>query len=323
MPGVRFLAPRVAVRVATWYDSLDNSNKLCQPRGARLALWLRRSARSLARRPPGETPDPKRARYFSTSFMRRALSSYARRAAPGAGALRLRAAIAAPEIVVLPGAFDCFSARLVESEGFEACFITGQGLSGSLIGRPDYGFLTASESLGAAARICASVDIPVIADLDTGFGGPLNVFRTIEQAAADGVAGFILEDQEWPKKCGHMEDRGSPKKVIDSTEHAAKIAAAAEARGDSEMVIIARTDARAFIGAHVAAFSLAHTKSLIRAHSAPDAFTDARTFIGAHVAAVARAHASALLRANGAAVTRTNARTFIRANSIAIADTHS
>ena len=117
-----------------------------------------------------------------------------------------------------------------------------------MIGRPDYGFLTASESLGAAARICASVEIPVIADLDTGFGGPLNVFRTIEQAAADGVAGFILEDQEWPKKCGHMQDRGSPKRVIDSAEHAAKIAAAAEARGDSDMVIIARTDARAELG---------------------------------------------------------------------------
>eukprot|EP00966_Prymnesium_polylepis_P073557 1707431-Prymnesium_polylepis.1 len=96
---------------------------------------------------------------------------------------------------------------------------------------------------GAAARICASVDIPIVADLDTGFGGPLNVFRTVEQAAADGVAGFILEDQEWPKKCGHMEGRGSPKRVISCAEHTAKIAAAAEARGDSEMVIIARTDA--------------------------------------------------------------------------------
>ena len=146
---------------------------------------------------------------------------------------------------MLPGAFDCFSARLIENEGFDACFITGQGLSGSLIGRPDYGFLTASETLGAAARACSTVRIPVIADLDTGFGGPMNVFRTIEQAASDGISGFILEDQEWPKKCGHMRGRGSPKRVISSAEHAAKIAAAAEARGDSDMVIIARTDARA------------------------------------------------------------------------------
>ena len=121
--------------------------------------------------------------------------SYVRRVAPGVGARRLRELIAAPEICVLPGAYDCFSARLIEAEGFDSCFVTGQGLSGSLIGRPDYGFLTASESLGAAARISASVTIPVVADLDTGFGGPLNVFRTIEQAAADGVAGFILEDQ--------------------------------------------------------------------------------------------------------------------------------
>ena len=175
----------------------------------------------------------------------RRLSSYARRSQPGSGARRLRELIAAPDIVVLPGAFDCFSARLIESEGFDACFITGQGLSGSLIGRPDYGFLTASETLGAAARTCSTVSIPVVADLDTGFGGPMNVFRTIEQAACDGIAGFILEDQEWPKKCGHMHGRGSPKRVIPSAEHAAKIAAAAEARGDSDMVIIARTDARA------------------------------------------------------------------------------
>uniref|UniRef100_A0A6U7I060 Methylisocitrate lyase n=1 Tax=Haptolina brevifila TaxID=156173 RepID=A0A6U7I060_9EUKA len=173
------------------------------------------------------------------------LANYARRSIAGRGSKRLRELLAAPEIVVLPGAFDCFSARLIESEGFNACFVTGQGLSGSLIGRPDYGFLTASETLGAASRICSTVDIPVIADLDTGFGGPLNVFRTVEEAAAAGVAGFILEDQEWPKKCGHMSGRGSTKKVISSAEHASKIAAAAEARGDSDMVLIARTDARA------------------------------------------------------------------------------
>ena len=172
----------------------------------------------------------------------RSVAGYARRSIAGSGAARLRDLIAAPEIVVLPGAFDCFSARLIQSERFNACFVTGQGLSGSLIGRPDYGFLTATETLTACSRICETVDIPVIADLDTGFGGPLNVFRTIEQAAAAGVAGFILEDQEWPKKCGHMRGRGSPKRVISSAEHASKIAAAAEARGDSGMVIIARTE---------------------------------------------------------------------------------
>ena len=160
----------------------------------------------------------RRAAFRPLSSFARQLSSYARRSPPGSGARRLRELIAAPEIVVLPGAFDCFSARLIENEGFDACFITGQGLSGSLIGRPDYGFLTASETLGAAARACSTVRIPVIADLDTGFGGPMNVFRTIEQAASDGISGFILEDQEWPKKCGHMRGRGSPKRVISSAE---------------------------------------------------------------------------------------------------------
>ena len=148
----------------------------------------------------------------------------------------------------MPGVYDMFSARLSEHVGFDVVFLSGQGLSGSLIGRPDYGFLTATEVLSTAGRMAGSVNVPVVVDFDTGYGGAMNVFHTIEQAAKECVAGFILEDQEWPKKCGHMATRGSTKRVIDSDEHAEKIAAAAEARGDSDMVIIARTDSRMELG---------------------------------------------------------------------------
>ena len=169
---------------------------------------------------------------------------YARRQPSGIGARRLRESIAQEGVTVMPGVYDMVSARLSEKVGFDVVFLSGQGLSGSLIGRPDYGFLTATEVLKTAGIMAGTVSVPVVVDFDTGYGGPMNVFHTIEQAAKESIAGFILEDQQWPKKCGHMADRGSTKQVIDSAEHAEKIAAAAEARGESDMVIIARTDSR-------------------------------------------------------------------------------
>lgn len=155
-----------------------------------------------------------------------------------------RKLLAKPGILVLPGIFDCLSARLAQQAGFEAVFTSGYGISASYLGRPDFGLLTATETLDTTRRIIQSVNIPVVADLDTGYGNVLNVHRTVSEAAQSNVAGFILEDQEWPKKCGHMEG----KRLISLEEHVEKISAAAEARGDKELVIIGRTDARAILG---------------------------------------------------------------------------
>ena len=162
---------------------------------------------------------------------------------PG-GAERLRALLDSGETIVAPGAFDPLAARLVEEAGFPAVYMTGFGTSAALIGRPDVGLLTMTEMAGNAGRIAACVDIPVIADADTGYGNPLNVIRTVGAYEAAGVAGIHIEDQVAPKKCGHMEG----KQVIPAAEMAEKIRAAVEARSRPEFVIIARTDARAAEG---------------------------------------------------------------------------
>jgi len=147
-------------------------------------------------------------------------------------------------MIVAPGAFDPLSARLVEEAGFPAVYMTGFGTSAALIGRPDVGLLTMTEMVDNAGRIAACVDIPVIADADTGYGNPLNVIRTVGAYEAAGVAGIHIEDQVAPKKCGHMEG----KLVIPAEEMAAKVRAAVQARSQPEFVIIARTDARAVEG---------------------------------------------------------------------------
>ena len=162
---------------------------------------------------------------------------------PG-GAARLRALLESGETIVAPGAFDPLAARLVEEAGFPAVYMTGFGTSAALIGRPDVGLLTMTEMVGNAGRIAACVDIPVIADADTGYGNPLNVIRTVGAYEAAGVAGIHIEDQVAPKKCGHMEG----KLVIPAEEMVEKVRAAAEARAQAEFVIIARTDARAVEG---------------------------------------------------------------------------
>ena len=162
---------------------------------------------------------------------------------PG-GAARLRALLDSGQTIVAPGAFDSLSARLVEEAGFPAVYMTGFGTSAALIGRPDVGLLTMTEMAGNAGRIAECVDIPVIADADTGYGNPLNVIRTVGAYEAAGVAGIHIEDQVAPKKCGHLEG----KQVIPAEEMAQKIQAAVEARTQPEFVIIARTDARAVEG---------------------------------------------------------------------------
>ena len=162
---------------------------------------------------------------------------------PG-GAARLRALLDSGQTIVAPGAFDALSARLVEEAGFPAVYMTGFGTSAALIGRPDVGLLTMTEMAASAGRIAECVDIPVIADADTGYGNPLNVIRTVGAYEAAGVAGIHIEDQVAPKKCGHMEG----KQVIGAQEMAAKVRAAVEARAQPEFVIIARTDARAVEG---------------------------------------------------------------------------
>lgn len=144
----------------------------------------------------------------------------------------------------MTGVYDCLSAKLAEKAGFEVAFTSGFGISAAMLGRPDFGLLTATETLMSVANIVNAVDIPVVADIDTGYGNPLNVYRTVSDVVRVGAGGIILEDQEWPKKCGHF----SGKKVIPTEAHVEKIRAAVEARQDSGLVLIGRTDARAVEG---------------------------------------------------------------------------
>jgi len=157
---------------------------------------------------------------------------------------QLRTRLEQTEIVVIPGVYDCLSAKIAEQLGFEVVATSGFGIAASTLGLPDYGFLTATEMFYSIGRITQSVNIPLIADLDTGYGNVLNVIRTVKEAVNLGVSGILLEDQEWPKKCGHFEG----KRVISTSEQVSKIQAAVEARGDSGLVIIGRTDARAPLG---------------------------------------------------------------------------
>jgi 2,3-dimethylmalate lyase len=164
-----------------------------------------------------------------------------RRPSPGAA---LRALLAGPGPLLAPGAYDGLSARLVEQAGFDAVYMTGFGTTASLIGRPDVGLLTGSEMVDNARRIVSAVDVPVIADADTGYGNAINVLRTVQLFEQAGVAGLQLEDQVAPKKCGHM----SGKAVISTAEMVGKLEAAVAARRDPDLVVIARTDAVAVSG---------------------------------------------------------------------------
>lgn len=156
----------------------------------------------------------------------------------------LRHMIEQPGIHAAPAVYDCIGALAAERAGFDFIFSSGFGIAASLLGKPDFGYLTASEMIDAAKRIAGSVAIPLLADMDTGYGNPLNVIRTVQDIVQSPVAGIILEDQEWPKKCGHFEG----KRLVSVEEQVEKIKAAVYARGDSGLVIVARTDARAVEG---------------------------------------------------------------------------
>jgi 2,3-dimethylmalate lyase len=156
----------------------------------------------------------------------------------------LRELIDAGEMVLAPGCYDALGARLIEAAGFSAAYMTGFGSAASRLGRPDIGLMTLPEMVDNARRIVQAVDIPVVADADTGYGNPLNVIRTVQEYETAGVAAIHLEDQVMPKKCGHMEG----KQVVPAAEMAAKIEAAVAARRSPDFLIIARTDARAVEG---------------------------------------------------------------------------
>jgi len=146
--------------------------------------------------------------------------------------------------IAFAGVFDTLSAKIAQRVGFPMAFVSGYSVAATTIGEPDLGLLTQTEMIERARRICMSVPIPVIVDADTGYGNPLNVFRTVNELIAAGAAGCFLEDQVWPKKCGHL--RG--KKVIEREEYIQKIRAAAEARAGRDFFIVARTDALAAVG---------------------------------------------------------------------------
>lgn len=156
----------------------------------------------------------------------------------------LRQLLKQKEILVAPGAHDALTARVIEKSGFKAVYMTGYGQAASVLGKPDIGLLSMTEMLDRARKLASAVNIPVIADGDTGFGNAITVMRTVEEYEAAGVAAIQLEDQVAPKRCGHMLGR----KVVSLEEMVGKIRAAVAARKDPDFVIIARTDARTVLG---------------------------------------------------------------------------
>ena len=146
--------------------------------------------------------------------------------------------------LVIPGVYDAIGAKIVEKVGFEAMFQTGYGTSATLLGMPDYGFIGSTETIDNARRICHAVSVPVIVDADTGYGNALSVNKLVHELETAGASGIFLEDQKWPKRCGHMKG----KEVIPKDEYAEKLQAALDARSDKDFIIVARTDARATEG---------------------------------------------------------------------------
>jgi carboxyvinyl-carboxyphosphonate phosphorylmutase len=156
----------------------------------------------------------------------------------------LRALLRQPEIIVAPGAYDCLTAKIIEREGFPAVYMTGGGTAVTRVGKPDLGFTTLTEMLASASAITSTISVPLIADADTGYGGALNVYRTVREYEKAGVAALHMEDQSFPKRCGHLDG----KEVISMAEMVGKIRAACEARSDADFVLIVRTDALAVTG---------------------------------------------------------------------------
>ena len=157
---------------------------------------------------------------------------------------RLRELIYAPDILVLPGIYDGFSARLVSRGGYQAAFITGSGVSEASLGWADLGIMGFEENLRVVRALVGCCDLPLLADADTGYGNAVNVYFTVRGFEQAGVTGIMIEDQVWPKRCGHMKG----KEVVSLDEGVAKIRAACEARRDPDFVIMARTDTLATHG---------------------------------------------------------------------------
>ena len=157
---------------------------------------------------------------------------------------KFRQLLREPGIIMAPGAYDCITAKLIETAGFPAVYMTGAGTSVARLGYPDLALATMTEMLDNAGSIADAVDVPVIADADTGYGGVLNVRRTVRQYERSGVAALHIEDQDFPKRCGHLDD----KRVIPVSDMVQKILAAVDARTDDDFTIIVRTDALAVTG---------------------------------------------------------------------------
>ena len=177
-------------------------------------------------------------------------------------AQRVRDLLAAKEPLVMGGLYDGVSARLVERAGFPLAFMGGYAVAASLLGEPDIGLLSQTEMAEAARRLCRLVSMPVLVDADTGYGGIPNVVRTAELYAQAGAAGLFLEDQVWPKRCGHM----AGKSVVDRSEWLAKLRAVLALRPQLDLFVVARTDARGPLGLE---------EAIVRGRAARDLGVDA------------------------------------------------
>ncbi len=161
-----------------------------------------------------------------------------------ASAQDIRNLLAAGRTINMPGVYDALTSRLATEAGFEVLFISGYSVSGSRLGLPDFGYLTQTEVADAARSVCSATDVPVIVDADTGYGNPLSAMRTARLLAGAGGAGIFLEDQEWPKRCGHF----AGKRVVPAGDWLAKLRAVLDLRGEGvDLFLVARTDARAAI----------------------------------------------------------------------------
>lgn len=197
--------------------------------------------------------------------------------------------LAAPEPLLLPGVWDALSARIAERAGFRALFLSGFAVSVARFGLPDVGLVTQTEMLEAARQVCAAVRTPVIVDADTGYGGPANVERTVEALLRAGAAGCFLEDQAWPKRCGHL----AGKQVVALDEYLPKLRAALALRAGTSFHVTARTDARAPLGLEEAirrarAYAEAGADAVfVEAPQSNDEMTRIRAALPPHVTLVA------------------------------------
>ena len=156
----------------------------------------------------------------------------------------LKSMLKSKKPLVIPGVYDALGAKIAQKVGFDAMFQTGYGTSATLFGMPDYGFIGATETVDNARRICRAVSVPVIVDSDTGYGNALSVWKLVKELESAGASGIFLEDQKWPKRCGHMQG----KDVVSQEEYTEKLSAAIDARENKDFIIVARTDARATKG---------------------------------------------------------------------------